>query len=136
MRRYELSDEDRDWFARFLQARADPSARNVDAAIQIKFSDRPRGISNAIQALGYFGRIDQAYAMLADGRALIGLRDDTSILFRADMRAFRRDRRFMQLSKRLGLVDYWSATGRWPDFCGDPDLPYECRAEAERVARS
>lgn len=29
-------------------------------------------------------------------------------------------------------LDYWMATGRWPDFCADPNLPYDCREAAQR----
>ena len=52
-----------------------------------------------------------------------------------DQLAFRRDARFMPLAERLGLVDYWIATDKWPDFCSEPDLPYDCRAAA-RAARA
>jgi hypothetical protein len=39
----------------------------------------------------------------------------------------------MPLAHRMGLVDYWIESGRWPDFCSEPDLPYDCRAAAEAV---
>jgi hypothetical protein len=48
--------------------------------------------------------------------------------------ALRRDPRFMALAARIGLVDYWRATGKWPDFCADPGLTYDCRKEAARLA--
>ena len=34
---------------------------------------------------------------------------------------------------RIGLVDYWRTTGKWPDFCSDPSLPYDCKAEAAKL---
>ena len=40
----------------------------------------------------------------------------------------------MALAAKLGLVDCWRATGKWPDFCAGPGLPYDCRAEAARLA--
>jgi len=40
----------------------------------------------------------------------------------------------MGLAARIGLADYWRATGQWPDFCAEPGLPYDCRAEAARLA--
>lgn len=49
------------------------------------------------------------------------------------MKAFRQDPRFMPLAQRLGLVDYWRQSGRWPDFCSEQDLPYDCRAAAESL---
>ena len=44
--------------------------------------------------------------------------------------AMRADRRFMGLARKLGLVAYWRSSGHWPDFCSEPTLPYNCRAEA------
>jgi len=46
----------------------------------------------------------------------------------------RRDQRFMPLMHRAGLVEYWLETDRWPDFCEDPSLPYDCRQEARRIS--
>jgi hypothetical protein len=39
----------------------------------------------------------------------------------------------MDLAARLGLAAYWRASGRWPEFCADPGLPYDCKAEAQRT---
>jgi hypothetical protein len=47
----------------------------------------------------------------------------------------RSDRRFIPLARKLGLVAYWRATGHWPDFCSEPELPYDCRIEAGKVLR-
>jgi len=48
---------------------------------------------------------------------------------------FRRDPRFIKLCARLGLVDYWRTTERWPD-CVDEVAPcYDFKAECEKVAR-
>jgi hypothetical protein len=48
-------------------------------------------------------------------------------------RNMRRDPRFMDLIKDTGLIQYWRETGRWPDFCRERDLPYDCETEAARV---
>ena len=46
----------------------------------------------------------------------------------------RRDPRFVTLCAKLGLRDYWTNTGRWPD-CADPGaLPYDFKAECRRMA--
>jgi adenylate cyclase len=55
----------------------------------------------------------------------------TSFLFGAE--AMRRDPRFIPFAARLGLVDYWRNTGKWPDFCAEPGLTYDCKAEAAKV---
>jgi DNA-binding winged helix-turn-helix (wHTH) protein/TolB-like protein len=39
------------------------------------------------------------------------------VLFRKDMQAVRADPRFIPIVERLGLVDYWRSSGKWPDFC-------------------
>jgi DNA-binding winged helix-turn-helix (wHTH) protein/TolB-like protein/tetratricopeptide (TPR) repeat protein len=54
----------------------------------------------------------------------------TVYLFQPELKRFRADPRFMPLAYRLGLVDFWRATNRWPDFCAEPDLPYDCRQVA------
>ncbi len=48
--------------------------------------------------------------------------------------ALRSDPRFIALAAKIGLVDYWRSTGNWPDFCTEPGLPYDCKAEAAKVA--
>ncbi|HLY80856.1 MAG TPA: hypothetical protein VKQ70_15850, partial [Caulobacteraceae bacterium] len=55
-------------------------------------------------------------------------------LFLPQTAPLRADRRFMSVARRLGFVAYWQATGRWPDFCFEPGLPYDCKAEASRPA--
>jgi hypothetical protein len=55
------------------------------------------------------------------------------VLFRPVTNGARQDPRFLQVAKRLGLLDYWRSTGKWPDFCFAPDLPYECKAEAAKL---
>lgn len=36
---------------------------------------------------------------------------------------------------RAGLIDYWTRTGHWPDFCAERDRPYDCPAVARELAR-
>jgi hypothetical protein len=38
------------------------------------------------------------------------------------------------LAAKAGYVRYWQKRNRWPDFCSDPDLPFDCRKEAARVS--
>ena len=45
----------------------------------------------------------------------------------------RRDPRFMQLAVRFKQVDYWRSSGKWPDFCAEPGLPYNCQTEANKL---
>jgi len=39
------------------------------------------------------------------------------VLFRSDMQAMRADPRFIPITERLGLLEYWRQSGKWPDFC-------------------
>ena len=51
------------------------------------------------------------------------------VLFNSNA-AILNDPRFPRLCAKLGLCDYWVATGRWPDRADA--APYDFRAEARR----
>jgi len=98
--------------------------------------DMPRAISTASLA----GDVDAGFALAREyfgagaagrGGPLAG--GHRSFLFLAPGDAMRRDPRFMQLARQLGLTAYWLETNQWPDFCADPTLRYDCAAEARRV---
>jgi DNA-binding winged helix-turn-helix (wHTH) protein/TolB-like protein len=55
-------------------------------------------------------------------------------LFLGPTQAMRSDPRFMPLAVRLGFAAYWRSTGQWPDFCKTPNLPYNCKAEIDKLA--
>jgi hypothetical protein len=57
-------------------------------------------------------------------------------LFRPSLKQFRHDPRVMELFEQNGLLEYWQTSGEWPDFCEEPDLPYDCRSEAALLARN
>jgi DNA-binding winged helix-turn-helix (wHTH) protein/TolB-like protein len=88
-------------------------------------------MASAIEALSALGFTDDAFAVA--NRYVPGGVNDPGFLFFTVTAPLRRDPRFMQLAARLGLVDYWRSSGHWPDFCADPSLPYNCRAEANRI---
>ena len=37
-------------------------------------------------------------------------------------------------AQRVGLLQFWQSSGKWPDFCFDPDLPYDCKKEAAKLS--
>lgn len=85
-----------------------------------------------VRMLAREGDIDGAYRETDQAK-----RRGASVLmafYYPEMRAFRADPRFMPLAARYGLVDYWTRSGHWPDFCGEPDLPFDCATEAARVS--
>ena len=84
-----------------------------------------------IGMLAILGANDEAFARAADYLKMDSLAD-SSFLFWPDLAAFRRDKRFWPFVSRIGLVDYWRASGKWPDFCSTPGLPYDCKGAAAR----
>ena len=58
---------------------------------------------------------------------------ESAILFMITGQALRRDARFVRLCHRLGLVDYWRASGKWPDCA--TQVPYDFKAECEKAVR-
>ncbi len=122
----------------FLLARIDPSAGKIGAALEAARPHRPGAyplLSFYLQALATFGRIDEDFAAMDASQSDPFWREGTWVLFRSHMRPLWRDPRFMAFAARLGLINYWARSGRWPDFCADPDLRYDCRAEAQRLLR-
>ncbi len=120
----------------YLNARADPSPANVEKlAVHIRAfgsQDFSSGqVGWAIQALGEFARIDEVLGWIARAKTDI-VAGGSYIFFRPGLAPLRRDVRFMKVAKHLGLVDYWRASGKWPDFCDEPSLPYDCKAEAAK----
>ncbi len=59
-----------------------------------------------------------------------------AMIFVAANRAMRQDRRFVRLCARLGLVDYWVRSERWPDCADDAELGYDFRAACRAIAAS
>jgi TolB-like protein len=86
-----------------------------------------------IQVLGAVGDLDGAYAIAEQLEAREGRRSWWGMMFEPSAHEVRRDSRFMPLMQRVGLISYWRSSGRWPDFCAEPDLAYDCRAEAARL---
>jgi tetratricopeptide (TPR) repeat protein len=92
-----------------------------------------QGNKRAIEGLSALGFLDDAFGALSrytpTGPTTGG---EGALLFYPQMDPLRRDPRFMQYAGRVGLGAYWKASGKWPDYCAAPDLPYNCRTEAER----
>ncbi len=57
----------------------------------------------------------------------------TIAFFYPEMKRVRHDRRFMSAIADSGLVEFWSTSGQWPDFCRDKDLPYTCKEAAAQA---
>lgn len=111
-----------------------PADRAKARDTNLSLSADPGLARRIIIDLTLLGFVDDAFAQAeryAQSAAARG--DDPDFLFSPGTGAMRRDPRFVPLAADFGLVHYWRTTGRWPDFCSDPSLPYDCKAEAARV---
>ena len=124
-------------FEEFLVARIDPTPANIERAIS---AARQRGASSAksindlTQLLAQFGREDEAYELIMGWKRPDQAGAMSGMLFRPALRRFRSDPRFIRVAAHLGLLATWQRSGKWPDFCFEPDLGYDCQAEAAKLA--
>jgi hypothetical protein len=119
-----------------IAARISPTEANKDraiAAFQAAYRSNPSEVLNLLQALGTFARVDEAFAVMRTAPTN-GLVANSDSFFRPNMRSIRADVRFIAEANRLGLTRVWKQTGKWPDFCADPQLPYDCKKEAAKFA--
>jgi tetratricopeptide (TPR) repeat protein len=133
----DASVHDAGW-QKFIAARIDPSAAAADAAIESfrgRYRVDPSDISAYLQSLGTFGRVDEAFEATNNPVTVDSLEAATDILFRPNMRSIRNDPRFIGLAAKLGLLAFWQRSGAWPDFCSDPELPYDCKKEAAKYGQ-
>lgn len=125
------SQEDEDW----ILARIDPTPEKIQRAIdsvRARFARDPGYAVGLVQVLGQFGQSDEAIDLMLHytGPETILY---TANLFRPAMRNVWRDPRSMAAAAHLGFLRYWKASGRWPDFCAEADLPYDCKQEASKL---
>lgn len=128
----------------FLEARTNRTPESVNRLIAYGntrpgvASRRGRGaayLSFIIQGYGEFQRHDDLFRGVMTWPRTMDLSQTSDLLFRPALKPFRRDPRFLQVAKRAGLIDYWQKSGNWPDFCFEPDLPYNCKNEAAKLSK-
>lgn len=128
--------EQREFDMLLVRQFADPSigSGEVDAAAEAEFARYP---SSAYAMAAHFARLgDQPKALAWLARAPIRKTDGQwSLLYWPSVAPLRRDPQFFAKMARIGLVDFWRRQDRWPDFCNDPGLRYDCKSEAERLVR-
>jgi TolB-like protein len=127
----------------FVRAKRDPTPEHI-GAWRSDFEAhvaRTGGVDVArLVYAAHLGLVDDAYRA-ADAARLgpAGSSDDimgpdgyrTALLFQASMPELRNDLRFPRLCARLGLVEFWQATGKWPDCAAE--VPYDFERECGRV---
>jgi DNA-binding winged helix-turn-helix (wHTH) protein/tetratricopeptide (TPR) repeat protein len=124
-------------FEEFLVARIDPTPANIELAVNAvrrRGTSSSKAINDLAQLLAQFGREDEAHELIMGWQRTDQAGAMTGMLFRPTLRKFRSDPRFMQVADHLGLLAHWRSSGKWPDFCFEADLPYDCNVEAALLA--
>jgi tetratricopeptide (TPR) repeat protein len=123
----------------FLQARLNPTAANVSSAIKDArafYSSDHTNFQHLVQTMSILNREDELLPLLMS----VPMEDAgyvTDVTFRPAARDLWRNPKSLEFAKRVGLLQYWQSSGKWPDFCYDTDLPYDCKKEAAKLtARS
>ncbi len=114
----------------------DPSSgsREVEAAAEAEFAQYAPTAYALAAHYTQLGDMPKALAWLA--RAPVRKTDGQwSLLYWPSVAPLRRDPRFFAKMGRIGLVDFWRRHDRWPDFCREPGLRYDCKDETERLVR-
>ena len=123
----------------YLRTRIAPTRENVNQLIaQVRqrldtMRNPSAGIGFTTLAYGAFGNDDELFRLLLNWYKPDDLGTISEVFFRPELQRFRHDPRFMQVAKIAGLLDYWRASGKWPDFCFEPNQPYDCKNEAARL---
>jgi hypothetical protein len=122
----------------YMEARADPT--KVDmlfAYYRDRLNREPANLpalAILMQAYAQFHREDELYEIMLHWPNQAEFDQLEDIWFRPALHEFRRNPRFMRLVARSPLLRYWRTTGNWPDFCKEPDLPYDCKKEADKLS--
>jgi hypothetical protein len=127
----------------FIQAKRNPTPENIGGIRSALESHLKKtgfvDVSRLVYA-AHLGLVDEAYRTAETARlGPVGTTDDiigpdgyrTALLSHAGMPELRNDPRFVPLCARLGLVEFWLTTSKWPD-CVD-EVPYDFKAEGEKA---
>jgi len=105
----------------FVKARAAQSAQvNAATISKIRQAADRREISRETEImmmaeLGGTKQAIEAANFVLDRRQKL----QPQYLFTPITRNIRKDPGFVPLARRMGLIEYWRETGKWPDFCAD-----------------
>jgi DNA-binding winged helix-turn-helix (wHTH) protein/TolB-like protein len=122
----------------FIQAKAAHSEQVTATAIErIRAAADQGKIPREIEIMMIAGLGDAKQAIEA---ANLGLDhqnlEPRLFLFAPITRNMRQDPGFLPLASRLGLIQYWRQTGKWPDFCTDQGRRAECSPELRAAMNS
>jgi len=74
--------------------------------------------------------LDLVMRRIAAGDSLVR---ESGILLRPAFSQASQDPGIMGYFAKTGQLDYWLQSGSWPDYCSDPELPYDCQEAAQQV---
>ncbi len=127
----------------FIQAKRNPTRQRIDEwrdALQAYVARTGSVDMSRLVYSAHLGLVDDAYRLAETSRlGPTGGADDimgpdgyrTSLLFQHGMPELRNDPRFARLCARLGLVEFWMTTDKWPDCAGE--VPYDFKAECAKA---
>jgi len=119
----------------YLEARADPTPAKIAAALDDAhraYRRNPESIFHLSQVYGVFDREKDLLELLLR----VPLADaifTSDVMHRSMLIDFWFDPRSLLYAKRVGLLQYWQSSGKWPDFCFHSELRYDCKKEAARL---
>lgn len=122
----------------FLKARIDPTSSNIADVIErsrAAVRSDPLWIYNHLQILAEFDRTDEMAKLLLAWPRTYLVDHISEVWFRPAFSDLHRDPRFMAIAARFGVARFWIQSGRWPDFCFDPAIPYDCKAAARAALK-
>lgn len=116
-----------------LVASAEQAETSIDQTIGLNMlraaEDDLIPVSWVFQLLAAAGQNDTAFD-LARERISLGEVWYRELLLMPAFGAALHEPRVMELFEATGQLDYWWQTGKWPDYCTDPELPYDCEEAA------
>ena len=133
LRPYSMNQQSADtWIMALKASSSDDPAAKIAAISRVKETVDGGSLSrgHALTLLTMLGDVDGAFAQAEHFQPINTY--SPPFLFLALTAPMRSDARFMPLARKLGFVSYWRETGHWPDFCSEPDVPYDCRVEAAK----
>lgn len=129
----------------FIRTKRDPTPDNIDSwrrNLEMRVNKTGSVDASRLVYAAHLGLVEESYRIAENARlGPVGTDEDimgpdgyrTSIMFQAYMPELRNDQRFVGLCARLGLVEYWTTSGKWPD-CAD-EVPYDFKSECEKACQ-